>query len=138
MKSNPTEGRRILRIRMQEGDVVINVLAHRGLTKDEFFKNVTLRSRLEHYHTRPRATVSIGINQSDSSQPFEVAQWLEGPWEYEPLMEKLIAEDSDQQQLVQLRPGAGKPGRNDPCPCGSGKKFKKCCIARITFKRAET
>ncbi|MDQ3829355.1 MAG: SEC-C metal-binding domain-containing protein [Candidatus Tectomicrobia bacterium] len=18
-------------------------------------------------------------------------------------------------------------GRNDPCPCGSGKKFKKCC-----------
>ena len=21
-----------------------------------------------------------------------------------------------------------KPGRNDPCPCGSGKKFKKCCI----------
>lgn len=21
-----------------------------------------------------------------------------------------------------------KPGRNDPCPCGSGKKYKKCCI----------
>lgn len=20
-----------------------------------------------------------------------------------------------------------KTGRNDPCPCGSGKKFKKCC-----------
>lgn len=20
-----------------------------------------------------------------------------------------------------------RPGRNDPCPCGSGKKFKKCC-----------
>jgi len=19
------------------------------------------------------------------------------------------------------------PGRNDPCPCGSGKKYKKCC-----------
>ena len=24
------------------------------------------------------------------------------------------------------RPGA-KIGRNDPCPCGSGKKYKKCC-----------
>ncbi len=23
--------------------------------------------------------------------------------------------------------GQGKVGRNDPCPCGSGKKFKKCC-----------
>ena len=22
---------------------------------------------------------------------------------------------------------AGKIGRNDPCPCGSGKKYKKCC-----------
>jgi hypothetical protein len=21
-----------------------------------------------------------------------------------------------------------KPGRNDPCPCGSGKKYKKCCM----------
>jgi hypothetical protein len=24
-----------------------------------------------------------------------------------------------------------KPGRNDPCPCGSGKKYKKCCGATI-------
>ena len=22
---------------------------------------------------------------------------------------------------------AKKIGRNDPCPCGSGKKYKKCC-----------
>jgi preprotein translocase subunit SecA len=21
-------------------------------------------------------------------------------------------------------------GRNEPCPCGSGKKFKKCCLLR--------
>jgi preprotein translocase subunit SecA len=21
----------------------------------------------------------------------------------------------------------GRVGRNDPCPCGSGKKYKKCC-----------
>lgn len=23
-----------------------------------------------------------------------------------------------------------KIGRNDPCPCGSGKKFKQCCISK--------
>lgn len=23
--------------------------------------------------------------------------------------------------------GLPKPGRNAPCPCGSGKKFKRCC-----------
>ena len=22
------------------------------------------------------------------------------------------------------------PGRNDPCPCGSGQKYKRCCLAR--------
>jgi uncharacterized protein len=24
-------------------------------------------------------------------------------------------------------PAAKKIGRNDPCPCGSGKKYKRCC-----------
>jgi uncharacterized protein YecA (UPF0149 family) len=24
-------------------------------------------------------------------------------------------------------PAPKQVGRNDPCPCGSGKKFKKCC-----------
>src|SRR5262249_28870577 len=29
--------------------------------------------------------------------------------------------------------GAAQPkvGRNDPCPCGSGKKYKKCCLAKV-------
>ena len=26
-----------------------------------------------------------------------------------------------------VRPGS-KIGRNDPCPCGSGRKYKKCCM----------
>ncbi|MEK7762276.1 MAG: SEC-C metal-binding domain-containing protein, partial [Nitrospirota bacterium] len=34
------------------------------------------------------------------------------------------AGDLDQEPLA--RPTIG---RNDPCPCGSGKKFKKCCGA---------
>lgn len=29
------------------------------------------------------------------------------------------------------KPADASPvGRNDPCPCGSGKKYKKCCYAR--------
>ena len=28
---------------------------------------------------------------------------------------------------AQMRPAAPTVGRNDPCPCGSGKKYKKCC-----------
>ena len=33
---------------------------------------------------------------------------------------------SDKKQPVRKAAGA-KVGRNDPCPCGSGKKYKKCC-----------
>jgi hypothetical protein len=28
-----------------------------------------------------------------------------------------------------------KVGRNDPCPCGSGKKFKKCCLNKLESKK---
>ena len=28
------------------------------------------------------------------------------------------------------RPGA-RIGRNDPCPCGSGRKYKKCCLGLL-------
>ena len=30
---------------------------------------------------------------------------------------------------IPFQRGAPKVGRNDPCPCGSGKKYKKCCGA---------
>jgi hypothetical protein len=23
-----------------------------------------------------------------------------------------------------------RPGRNEPCPCGSGRKYKQCCLAK--------
>ncbi|HTG14601.1 MAG TPA: SEC-C metal-binding domain-containing protein [Blastocatellia bacterium] len=28
-----------------------------------------------------------------------------------------------------MRNKGPRVGRNDPCPCGSGKKYKKCCGA---------
>jgi SEC-C motif len=37
------------------------------------------------------------------------------------------AVDEDGNILVEVVPLSGeRPGRNDPCPCGSGKKFKRC------------
>ena len=34
-------------------------------------------------------------------------------------------------QLPAVNPFKGV-GRNDPCPCGSGRKFKKCCLPRAS------
>jgi preprotein translocase subunit SecA len=37
-----------------------------------------------------------------------------------------MAGSGDVQPVQQVVRGQEKVGRNDPCPCGSGKKFKKC------------
>ena len=46
-----------------------------------------------------------------------------------------ITEEDIRALLVDIQSGKGIPvkrdepkvGRNDPCPCGSGKKYKRCC-----------
>jgi len=38
--------------------------------------------------------------------------------------------DRNQYQEQRLISKKEKIGRNDPCPCGSGKKYKKCCLKR--------
>jgi len=45
-----------------------------------------------------------------------------------PAAEASAAEPTTPDDHVEpIRNLAGKVGRNDPCPCGSGKKFKNCC-----------
>jgi len=52
----------------------------------------------------------------------------------DPYLKKLAADWKQQQAITtenenvqQTMVNVGKIGRNDPCPCGSGKKYKKCC-----------
>jgi preprotein translocase subunit SecA len=42
------------------------------------------------------------------------------------LAQARMAGGGDVQPVQQVVRGQEKVGRNDPCPCGSGKKFKKC------------
>ena len=37
-----------------------------------------------------------------------------------------LSTNQQKEQITPRRTGK-EPGRNDPCPCGSGKKYKKCC-----------
>ena len=42
-----------------------------------------------------------------------------------------IQTNIDTKDKMGLKPSTKtKPGRNDPCPCGSGKKYKKCCYPK--------
>lgn len=53
---------------------------------------------------------------------------FKGRWYYCPGESKITpgAGGEKKAQKPAVRAGA-KVGRNDPCPCGSGKKYKKCC-----------
>lgn len=60
------------------------------------------------------------------------ADWLYGLEEWNEIFDadkqkELYKEQKRSQTVVNEGP---KIGRNDPCPCGSGKKYKKCCGAR--------
>jgi preprotein translocase subunit SecA len=76
---------------------------------------------------------------------------LQKLFRYEPMTEEQMLEQRRRQQRVAPRielsappkvEGAQRPqpavskdakvGRNDPCPCGSGKKYKKCHGAAVT------
>ncbi|MCR4924168.1 MAG: SEC-C domain-containing protein [Lachnospiraceae bacterium] len=60
------------------------------------------------------------------------ADWLYGLEEWNDIFDKetqerLYKEQKKSMTIVRQGP---KIGRNDPCPCGSGKKYKKCCGAK--------
>jgi len=46
------------------------------------------------------------------------------------LEEARMAGSGEYQPVQQVVRSGAKVGRNDPCPCGSGKKYKKCCGAK--------
>ena len=44
---------------------------------------------------------------------------------------RLNGADKGRGKVIPFAPRrAGRVGRNDPCPCGSGKKYKKCCMSK--------
>ncbi|MDG3087697.1 YchJ family metal-binding protein [Vibrio hannami] len=48
----------------------------------------------------------------------------DGLWYY---IDGVFPENEDAPESTATAVKTEKVGRNDPCPCGSGKKFKKCC-----------
>jgi hypothetical protein len=57
------------------------------------------------------------FNSDRAANVRRMAEWINGP--------RRILKETDKPKPPYLAPP--KVGRNDPCTCGSGKKFKKCC-----------
>lgn len=57
------------------------------------------------------------------------AQWLYLLKEWENVFDEDRRQEIKKKYHDDHRAVSKKVGRNDPCPCGSGKKYKKCCGA---------
>ena len=62
--------------------------------------------------------------KADADYLYTLKAW-EGIFSEEKIMH--IIKDFKRSKIVHKEK---EPGRNDPCPCGSGKKYKKCCGAK--------
>ena len=88
--------------------------------KEEFVKfcyNVTVQTTTER-----KNVMGYGEGHKDE---FSEEQYLEAAGEGEIPDGAVIPEREHKQET--FRREQPKVGRNDPCPCGSGKKFKHCC-----------
>ena len=80
-----------------------------------------------------RALTRVRVEQ----RPAEVAEEAVAAPEPEPMFQhkeqpQQLSYSNEPEDLLGAPAQAraeNKPGRNDPCPCGSGKKYKKCCGA---------
>ena len=80
-----------------------------------------------------RALTRVRVEQ----RPTEVEEETVAAPEPEPMFQhkeqpQQLSYSSEAEELLGAPAQAkaeNKPGRNDPCPCGSGKKYKKCCGA---------
>ena len=115
----------------QDGDTVISIVASQDHPASILRKSTAFRAMLEKYRRKAFKSIGIGIKITDLSRPFDCVAWFNGPWEYNQEMEKSL---SSEPAFVPA-PGEKLPGRNAPCVCGSGKKFKKCCLPKIEAAR---
>lgn len=97
-----------------------------------------LRDRLLKYSMarkyRSKCDAWLGIGSLLSS-PYmlDYIVYSDETWEYDQELELLANQllDSNKNRKVISLIGKKKIGRNDPCPCGSGLKYKKCCGKNI-------
>lgn len=83
----------------------------------------TLFSFCEVKKYKEKADVWIGFGSTSGSKRFFDSVILnENPWVYDAELDRMSSKIGQGQTRVY-----SKQGRNDPCNCGSGLKYKKCC-----------
>lgn len=126
MKLTPGKFRRFI---CQSDDTVFSIVASLDIPQPLLEQRTFEVTTIEKYRRKAVKSIGIGIMILDNTRPFDCIVWAESPWEYDAELEEKIKEDDP--PIFQIS-GRKLPGRNDPCFCGSGKKFKKCCLSKVS------
>lgn len=98
---------------------------NRGYTPDEMMQMTPPEERFKSLSLGPNIRKSLQTGEMDIEDFRKQILTMELP--SEAMRFDLL------KQLADIKPSAPQPekqkkvGRNDPCPCGSGKKYKRCC-----------
>ena len=137
---------------IKEYEEKISVLPEEGI--DEFEKAISLRvidnAWVEHLNVMDHLREGIGLRGYAQSSPIQ-AYALEGFEIFEDMLDSIdsrittfllkaqISQRVEREQTLKGSANDGKEkvkqkpkkstkvGRNDPCPCGSGRRYKQCC-----------
>ncbi len=110
---------------MQDFNNNTRMQCNRGFCPSEIFNRDNLDTVPQEVSLGPNIKRAIAEGKVDIDALFNQIMTAELPSEQ--LRYNMLKEVSDIVQNVAKSKVTGKVGRNDPCPCGSGKKYKHCC-----------
>jgi len=82
---------------------------------------------LRKYRQKSRTWFGVCLHPSDQSLRFGFK--LDYEWQQDTRLERMVhdaPQPANLSQAIEASARRSKVGRNDPCPCGSGRKYKKC------------
>ena len=98
------------------------------------FQELLVRIREGAFRALTRVRVEQRPQEEEEAAAEEPAPAPEPMFQHKEQPQQLSYSNEPEEVLAAAAPvqarAENKPGRNDPCPCGSGKKYKKCCGAK--------
>uniref|UniRef100_A0A7C5US05 Protein translocase subunit SecA n=1 Tax=candidate division CPR3 bacterium TaxID=2268181 RepID=A0A7C5US05_UNCC3 len=86
-------------------------------------------SSIESNVVRRILKVNVTVKPSISEKRLTTTNQQEGrEGVYKEVAQSVMEKENKRKEVKHVK--SGKIGRNDPCPCGSGKKYKRCCYPK--------
>jgi len=97
--------------------------------RESFSLFKTMLDNIKHEVIKLISRVQVRAEEDVEAVEEQRRQTAEMEYQHEQAQQLASSEDNQQEDLAAHQPytrEGNKVGRNDPCPCGSGKKFKQC------------